>query len=60
MALLAGIVKGANYYNPFERPEKAQKWRDQVLKVLLDKHLITDAEYQTALKEPLPTAPHLP
>ena len=58
MALLAGIVKGANYYNPFERPEKAQERRDQVLKVLLDKHLITEAEYQTALTEPLPTEPH--
>jgi membrane carboxypeptidase/penicillin-binding protein len=60
MALLAGIVKGANYYNPFERPEKAQKRRDQVLKLLWDKHLITEAEYQTALKEPLPTESHLP
>ncbi len=58
MALLAGIVKGANYYNPFARADRAQERRDLVLKVLLDMHLITKAEYQTALKEPLPTEPH--
>jgi hypothetical protein len=60
MALLVGIVKSANYYNPFDRPEKAQQRRDQVLQRLLGKHLITEAEYQTALKEPLPTESHLP
>ena len=60
MALLVGVAKAANYFSPFDRPEKAQQRRDQVLQRLLGKHLITEAEYQTALKEPLPTESHLP
>ncbi|QQZ28121.1 hypothetical protein HMY34_04755 [Thiothrix subterranea] len=58
MALLAGVTRGASFYNPFKHPDRAQERRDLLLQLLLDKHLITEAEYQTALKEPLPVKPH--
>ena len=59
MALLVGIAKGAIYYNPFKYPDRALKRRNQVLEIAHNDNLITTAEYQAALKEPLPTEPHL-
>jgi len=58
MALLVGLAGKANYFSPFEHPDRAQQGRDRILRQLLDKHLITEAEYQTALTEPLLTEPH--
>ena len=53
LALLAGLVKGASYYNPRRHPERAKKRRDLVLKVLKDQDSITASQYQQAVNSGL-------
>lgn len=60
MALLIGLPKAPSRYNPFEHPDRALERRNQVLDILHNDKLITAAEQQAALKEPLPTTPHQP
>ena len=52
-ALLAGIIRGPEYYNPFKHPQRALKRRNLILKKMLQKGYITEAQYQEAIKEPL-------
>ena len=52
-ALLAGIIRGPEYYNPFKHPQRALKRRNLILKKMLEKGYITEAQYQEAIKEPL-------
>lgn len=56
IALLVGVVKGSSAYNPRRHPERAKARRDLVLKVFLDEGLIEQAEYETALAQPLGVA----
>ncbi len=53
LALLAGIVKGASYYNPRRHPERAKKRRDLVLSVLKDQNSISESQYQQAINSKL-------
>lgn len=53
IALLIGVVKGASHYNPRRYPERVKARRDLVLAVFRDQGLIEDADYQSALAEPL-------
>ena len=53
LALLAGLVKGASYYNPRRHPERAKKRRDLVLRVLKDQSSITVQQYQQAVNSKL-------
>ena len=52
-ALLAGIIRGPEYYNPFKHPERALKRRNYILKKMLNAGYITPEEYRKAVAEPL-------
>lgn len=60
-ALLAGIPQAPSKYDPYSNPEEAKQRRDLVLEVMLNREMITEAEYQEAVNtsiesmlEPLP------
>lgn len=55
IALLVGMVKGPSYYDPWRFPERALERRNVVLGLLKEQQIITDAEYQQAIKQPLDT-----
>ncbi|WP_457678560.1 transglycosylase domain-containing protein [Thermovibrio sp.] len=52
-ALLAGIIRGPEYYNPFTHPQRALKRRNYVLERMYENGYITKAQLQEALSEPL-------
>jgi penicillin-binding protein 1A len=52
-ALMAGIIRGPEYYNPFKHPERALKRRNFILRRMLKNHYITKEEYEKAVQEPL-------
>lgn len=54
-ALLAGMIRGPNSYNPFSRKEKARERRDLVLGKLYEEKLITKEAYKNALAEQIIT-----
>ncbi|XKM13795.1 bifunctional glycosyl transferase/transpeptidase [Orbaceae bacterium ac157xtp] len=56
-ALLVGIVKGASYYNPWTKPERALQRRNVVLQLIKEQHLIDDELYQLLVKRPLNVLP---
>lgn len=47
-ALLAGLVKGANAYDPRRHPERARERRDAVLQAMQDLAWISNADAQSA------------
>lgn len=53
-SLLAGLIKGPSFFSPLKRPERAQKRRAQVLERLKTHGDISDAEFEEAMKSPLP------
>ena len=59
-ALLAGLVKGASYYNPWRNPDRALKRRNLVLDVMAREGVITGAEASTAKQKPLDVVPPRP
>lgn len=50
-ALLAGIVRGPDAYNPFRSMEAAIRERDTTLRRMVDAGVITQADADTAMKE---------
>lgn len=52
-ALLAGIVKSPNEYDPLSYPEEAEKRRNTVLQTMLAEQKITQEEYDTAVATPI-------
>lgn len=54
-ALLAGMIRAPYRYNPFTKKESAKERRDFVLNKLYKGRLITKAEYEEALNEPIIT-----
>ena len=52
-ALLAGIIRGPEYYNPFKYPERAKRRRNFILKKMLKAGYISKQEYEKAIEEPL-------
>ncbi|WP_236888604.1 penicillin-binding protein 1A [Desulfoluna limicola] len=52
-ALLAGLPKSPSRYSPLVNPDKAIKRRDLVLKLLYNRHRITERAYKAAVEEPL-------
>jgi len=59
-ALLAGLVKGASYYNPWRRPERALKRRNLVLDVMAREGVIDTAQAKAAKQKPLGVVPPRP
>ncbi|MBV9423237.1 MAG: transglycosylase domain-containing protein, partial [Solirubrobacterales bacterium] len=55
-ALLAGMVAAPSALDPVAHRQAAQERRDLVLKDMLEQHYITRAQYEYAIKQPLPTA----
>ncbi len=57
-ALLASLPKAPSYYSPFRNLSKARQRRSVVLKQMLSQKFITPDQYDRAMKEPIPAAPH--
>ncbi|MCC6278359.1 MAG: PBP1A family penicillin-binding protein [Oligoflexia bacterium] len=55
-AILAGLIRGPNIYNPWTNAQKSLQRRNTVLKRMLDLELIDSTEYQSALAESLPAS----
>lgn len=52
-AMLIGMAKGPDYYNPIRRPERAVIRRNTVLKQMVRNDFLTEAEYDSLSAEPL-------
>jgi penicillin-binding protein 1B len=53
IALLAGLVKGASYYNPWRHTDRAQQRRNLVLDVMARQGVISTEQAAAAQKKPL-------
>lgn len=58
MAMLAGLPQAPSAINPLNSPESAIKRRTHVLDRMLNYELITKAEYDEAVKQPINTTYH--
>lgn len=56
LAMLAGMVKGASYYNPRRHPGRAVKRRDLVIKLMRKQGLLKKSEAGELLSRPLDLA----
>ncbi|MGF1682088.1 penicillin-binding protein 1B [Photobacterium minamisatsumaniensis] len=52
-ALLVGLVKGPSYFNPWRYPERAERRRNLVLKLMVDNGALEQADYLAAVEKPL-------
>jgi penicillin-binding protein 1A len=53
-ALLAGMIASPSLYDPIENPQLAGERRNLVLARMLEQEMITRAEYEEALRTPIP------
>jgi penicillin-binding protein 1A len=53
-ALLAGMIASPSAYDPVQNPNDAEGRRDQILQMMLDQGVLTQAEYDDAVDQPLP------
>jgi penicillin-binding protein 1B len=60
IALLAGLVKGASYYNPWRQADRARQRRNLVLDVMASQGVISTDQAATAKKKPLGVVPSRP
>jgi penicillin-binding protein 1A len=58
-ALLAGIIQRPADQSPFRNPDLARRRRSTALRRMVEAGYITEADRQTAEREPLPSAPAL-
>jgi penicillin-binding protein 1B len=54
-ALLAGLIRGPNNYSPYRSVQAASKRRNVVLAKLVEDKIISNRQYDAALREVLPT-----
>jgi penicillin-binding protein 1A len=54
-ALLAGMISSPSMYDPVQHPQAATARRNQVLQRMLEMHTITQAQYDTAIRQSLPS-----
>ena len=59
-ALLAGIIRAPNTYDPYDEPEATTERRNLVLDAMLDQDLIDEAVHGAAVAEPVALAPEVP
>jgi|MudIll2142460700_1097286.scaffolds.fasta_scaffold17702_2 penicillin-binding protein 1A len=57
-ALLASLPKAPSHYSPFRNFTKAHERRSVVLQQMLSQKFITPEQFNQAMKEPIPAAPH--
>lgn len=55
-ATLAGMLRGASYYNPVRHPDRVRERRNIVLALMRDNGYITDREYALAVETPIKLA----
>ena len=60
LALLVGMVKGPSRYNPLTEPELALERRNLVLKIMYERGLLDQPQYERARAAPLGVAQKLP
>jgi penicillin-binding protein 1A len=53
-ALLAGMIASPSMYDPIENPQAAGERRNLVLGRMLEQEMITEAQYEEALRTPVP------
>ena len=53
-ALLAGMIASPSMYDPIENPQQAGERRNLVLARMLEQEMITQAQYEEALRTPVP------
>ncbi len=53
-ALLAGMIASPSLYDPIENPQLAGERRNLVLSRMLEQEMITPAQYEQALRTPVP------
>jgi penicillin-binding protein 1A len=53
-ALLAGMIASPSLYDPIENPQVAGERRNLVLARMLEQEMITPAQYEEALRTPIP------
>jgi penicillin-binding protein 1A len=53
-ALLAGMIASPSMYDPVENPTAAAERRNLVLSRMLEQEMITEAQYEEALRTPVP------
>lgn len=53
MAMIIGQVKGPSYYDPWRFPERTIKRRDLVLRLMYQKEIISQQEFEHAVESPL-------
>lgn len=58
IALLVGMVRGPNYYNPRKHPKRALKRRNLVLELLYRQGVIDNKTLQRAKRQPLGVTPY--
>ncbi|HXJ42311.1 MAG TPA: PBP1A family penicillin-binding protein, partial [Bryobacteraceae bacterium] len=51
-AALAGIVRGASFYNPYRHPKRVEDRRNAILALMRGNGYITEKEYQAAIAVP--------
>lgn len=56
-ALLIGIVKGPGFYDPRRFPERSQRRRDLVLRLMFEQHLLDLNAFEQAISKPLHVVP---
>lgn len=56
-ALLIGVVKGPGYYDPRRFPERAQRRRDLVLRLMFEQHLLDRPAFEQAISKPMQLVP---
>ncbi|MZI92567.1 penicillin-binding protein 1B [Vibrio sp. CAIM 722] len=58
IALLVGMVKGPSYYNPVRYPERARERRNLVLKLMMERDILTAKQYEETVSRPLDVQKH--
>lgn len=53
MAMIIGQVKGPSYYDPWRFPERTIKRRDLVLRLMYQKEILSQQEFEHAVESPL-------
>jgi penicillin-binding protein 1B len=53
VALLVSIVRGPSYYDPRRHPDRARIRRDLVLRLMVERGVIKQADAQAAMRKPL-------